>query len=267
MKRETTSVAALALLFAGLSSLRLAQEDYTREERLLYQKFKVANAFFERGQEQFLKENFKKAEKEFRKCLNTMPQHADAYFFLAQISYRWGNIEKALEEIEKAEENYHFIGKMKSNREQLYLLELQKIKQQKEEQLQELMQRLATASDADRSKIQAAIGGLEGELGAIRSRLSRPVPSPEVTPADYSYVHGNILFRLKRYTEARDQWLLAIGTDPKHGQAYNNLANLYYLAKQYEKALGYLEMAEANGISVNPEFKKALLRALGKKRP
>jgi len=51
--------------------------------------------------------------------------------------------------------------------------------------------------------------------------------------------------------------------NPKHGDAYNNLASLYYMVKKYSQAMEYLKLAEENGAQVNPKFKEALQKAIG----
>ena len=195
-----------------------------------------------------------------------MPEHANAYFYLSLISYREGNLAKSQDYIEKAKENYRYIIKLKINREQLYMIQLQERKSEVQEILEELRQRLSKTTDKrEQSKIQAEIGRMEGLIGAIDSRLRKPMPTvqkEEEIPADYFYLHGNIFFKLKRYQEANEQYQEAIKIDPKHGNAYNNLANLYYIAKQYQKALDYLNLAEANGAKINPKFKKEVLKRL-----
>ena len=254
----------ILILFLGTPSL-FGQKDYTREERRLFQRYKIANSFFEKGKKNFLKEDYRKAEKELKKCLKRMPEHSGAYFFLSQISYKWGNLEKSLEEIENAKKNYAYIGKVKTNIEQLYILELQELKMQKQEKLGLLRESLSRVQGAsERSQLEAGIGTVEADIGTINSQLSRPFPSPEQMSADYFYFHGNILFKLKRYEEANTQYQEAIKINSQHGDAYNNLASLCYLAKQYQKALDYLEQAEANGAKINLEFKKAILKAIEK---
>jgi len=263
-KKKIIISSFILILFLGTPSL-FGQKDYTREERRLFQRYKIANSYFAKGKKNFLKEDYRKAEKELKKCLKRMPEHSGAYFFLSQISYKWGNLEKSLEEIENAKKNYAYIGKVKANIEQLYILELQELKMQKEEKLELLRQSLSRAQSAsERSQIEAGLGTLEADIGTISSQLSRPLPSAEQMPADYFYFHGNILFKLKRYKEANSQYQEAIKINPQHGDAYNNLASLYYIAKQYQEALDYLEQAEANGAKINPEFKKAILKAIEK---
>ncbi len=83
-------------------------------------------------------------------------------------------------------------------------------------------------------------------------------------PAEYSYLHGNLLIRLKRFAEALPQFEKAVVADPKHGKALNNIASLHFMAGQYAEALEYIERAEAVGTKVDPDFKKAVLKALGR---
>jgi tetratricopeptide (TPR) repeat protein len=240
------------------------QKDYTREEKLLFQRFKIANRYFEDGKKYFLKEEYKNAEKNLKKCLEKMPEHSGACFFLSQISDKKGNLDRALELIEKAKENFAKMDRIKTNVEQLYILELQEQKSQKEERLREVRQGLSNVAPDDRSKVESAIGAMEGEIATINSRLTKPIPTEEEMPADYFYLHGNIFFKLRKFEEAYAQYQEAIRINPKFGDAYNNLANLYYMSKQYQKALECLNQAETSGAEVNQALKKAVLKALGK---
>jgi len=61
------------------------------------------------------------------------------------------------------------------------------------------------------------------------------------------------------------QYLETIKRNPQYGNAYNNIAFLYYIEGKYEKALEYLEMAEKKGIKINSEFKRAILKAINDK--
>ncbi len=246
----------------------LGQEDYTRDEYLLLQRFKIANSIFEKAKNYYFEGNYKKAEREFKKCLEKMPEHADAYFYLSYISYKQENLELSLNQIIKAKENYKYITQLKLNREQMFIIRIQDRKREVQEIIEGLKQNLARTTDQnERSRIQAEIGRMEGMFTELDSRLSRPMPTiqkEEEIPADYFYLHGNILFKLKQYKEASEQYQKTMELDPKHGNAYNNLANLYYMAREYQKALDCLNLAQENGAPINPEFKKAILEALKK---
>lgn len=240
MKRskQVLTILSISMFFFCLCGSSLAQEDFTREEYKLFQKYQSASKRFEKGKKEFGKGKLDKAEKEFNECLKIMPQHADSYFMLAQIAYRKGDLELAKSLMEKAEENYHYIVKMKMNMEQIRILKMREAKNE----------------------------GTYDERGteAIDHRLNRPVATKEEIPADYHYIHGNILFKLREFQKAHDMYVKAINVDPKYGDAYNNLINIYLMSKQYQKGLEYLKMAEDNGVEINEKLKKALLKAAGK---
>lgn len=271
-KKKIIISSFILILFLGTPSF-FGQEDYTRDEYKLRQKYKIANSFFEKGHKYFLEGNYKKGEKELRNCLKKMPEHADASFYLSLISYNQGDTEKSLEYIEKAKENYKYIIKLKINREQMHILQLQDRKAELQETQKRIEQKLpkvtgnTEASRREKSKLQGEMGRIEGMIGDIDAELRRPMPTVqkgEEIPADYFYRHGNVFFKLKRYQEAREQYHEAVKIEPKHGDAYNNLANLSYIDKQYQKALDYLNLAEKYGAKIHPEFKKAILKAIEK---
>lgn len=240
MTRSTKILSVLSIFFflCCLCAPSFTQEDFTREEYKLFQKYQAANTRFEKGKKEFGNGKLDKAEKEFTESLNIMPQHADSSFMLAQIAYRKGDLELARSLMETAKENYHFIVKMKMNMEQVRI------------------NKMRDARDA----------GTYDERGtqALDHRLSTPVATKDEIPADYHYIHGNILFKLREFQQAHDMYEQAVTTDPKHKDAYNNLINIYLMSKQYQKGLDYLKIAEENEVEINKKLKEALLKAAGK---
>ncbi len=261
-------LSVLVIMVFLATNLTYGQKDYTQEEKRLFQRFKIANKHFENGKAHFLKEDYKKAEKELMKCLEKMPEHSGACFFLSQISYNRGKPETALKQIEKAKENFASMDRIRANLQQLVILELQEQKAAKEERLFELKTSMSSGNltAEQRSRVQARIGSMEADIGVINSQLSNPVPESQEIPADYFYLHGNVLFKMKKFQEAFAQYTEAIRINPQYGDAYNNLANLYYTSKQYQKALDCLNQARDNGAKINPEFRKAVLKAIGRDR-
>ena len=69
---------------------------------------------------------------------------------------------------------------------------------------------------------------------------------------------------MRKLQEAHDQYVKSINRDPKHERAYNNLINIYFMAKQYKKAMEFVEKAESTGLKINPKLKEAIRQALGK---
>ena len=267
-KNKNLTIQVATFIFLLGTTLIFGQEDYTRVEYKLLQRYKIADSFFKKGNKYFLDGNYKRAEKELKKCLKKMPEHADAFFCLSLISYDQGDIEKSWGYIEKAKENYKYIIKLKTNAEQMRIIQFQDRKTKLQETQETLKQRLPNADYTQQSKIQVEIRRIDGVIDYIDAELRRPMPTAqkgEEIPADYFYRHGNIFFKLKRYQEAREQYHEAVRIYPEHGDAYNNLANLYYMDKQYQKTLDYLNLAEKYGAEIHPEFKKAVLESLKKK--
>jgi pentatricopeptide repeat protein len=261
--RKKESVLILVVLFVLMGTISsFGQRDFLMEERKLVEKFKFADKHFAKGKEYFIKGNTAKAEKELGKCLEIMPEHADALYFLSQIDYKKGNFDQALEKIEKAKANFDFIAKFYTFTHQTRLESLREEKQKLEMNLMDLQNRLPSITNQDeRQRVESAIANTRNDISIIENRLREPIPPVLDTPADYFYIHGNTLFKLKRYQDAHDQYVEAIKRDPKHGNAYNNLINLYFIAKDYQEALAYLKKAEANGAQINPELKKAVEKA------
>lgn len=266
IKNVLTIFIVCASVLLGTIPATAQEKDWSREEYKLLQKFKMARGPFEKGKELFLKENYKKAEDELSKCLEVMPEYAEADFYLSQIYYKQGNLEKASTHIEKAKKNYVFLIKMNLNREHQYLIQLRDQRENLNQAWSHLQSQLAKASaQEEQGKIQGQIWKVESDINIIDIEIRKYISEQkeiDELPANYFYHHGNILIRQNKFKEAYEQYQEAIRIDPKHGNAYNNLANLYFLSKQYEKAWDCLEKAEAYGATVNPKFKEAVQKAL-----
>jgi tetratricopeptide (TPR) repeat protein len=264
------SALTVMLCFGMLS---FGQEGLAREETELFKKYKSLNKNYEKGKMYFAREDYKKAKKEFTKILKELPEHADALFFMSQVFYKEGDLKDALDYVQKAKDNYAFTARMKIEMEKVSRQKLEEKKLNLEDKIEELENQKAVlpqTSEAgeegeDRKKrLQTRIDEYKQQIESIDAQLALPLPSMDEIPAEYCYINGNIYFRMKKFQEAHDQYQEAIQIDPTHGDSYNNLAALYFQVKQYQKAMDYLEQAEANGAKVNPEFKKAVLKALEK---
>jgi tetratricopeptide (TPR) repeat protein len=97
----------------------------------------------------------------------------------------------------------------------------------------------------------------------IKEQEARAKPDPAKdlgpVPAPYRYLHGNVLFMLKRTAEAEEEYRQAIRKDPDFGETYNNLINLLYAGGRVDEARVVLVQAEAHKAKVHPELKKAVL--------
>ena len=246
-----------------LNGLTFGQERFLMDQNT-FQKFKQAKRMYEKGEQLFFKGKLSDAEEVLEKCVGVFPKYSEAYFILAQVNYKQKDFPTALDYISSAKTHFKYMSDLRVSTQMEYITTLRDRSQKLKDLMRELEEKLSRAtSDATRSRITSAIGLTKGQLSQIENRLHSPLPNIENLPAEYYYVHGNILLKMKRLKEAHQQYLEAVKVDPKHGNSLNNLSTLYFMVKNYEKAKEYMDRAEATGMTVNEKYKKALLKALG----
>jgi tetratricopeptide (TPR) repeat protein len=80
--------------------------------------------------------------------------------------------------------------------------------------------------------------------------------------ARYFAARGNIYWKMKKYNEARAQYLIALHRDPGIEELYPKLVRLYFQEESYQKALRYLTLAETKNIKINPRLKRKVYNAV-----
>ncbi len=263
MKTTSSILIIISLLCGGLV---FGQKRFMLNENDA-EKFKMATRLFYKGEQLFTKGNYKKAREALNDCLDKFPQYANADYYLSRIFYDEGDYLKALENIENAKKNYKILVDLEVSTQLEYMGKLREEKLAVEETLRNLQKKTtplnAKSGSAQSSEVEKQISQAQKALDEINQRMREPLPQVSELPADFFYIHGNILFKIKRYKDSLDQYLEAVRINPQHGNAYINIANLNFMAKKYEKALFYLEKAENCGAKVNSEFRKAIYKAMG----
>ena len=245
-----------------------AQKESGLTEQEFAPKWERANLLFLKGKDYFAKKELDKAEAEFKACLEVSPEHAEALFFLAQVDYLKGDFARALADIKKAEAGHAMMAGthnfMDARRRKAILDERAK-KEQEIAFMEETLYAADCKTEQELLKLPESIEALRREISSLNAMLNeRPQTEPPALPADYSYIHGNILFKLNRIQEASGQYLKAIEADAGHLRAYNNLVNICYLARDYEKALKFIKQAKTNGVELNPKLREAVLKTAQK---
>ncbi len=245
-------VLVIMILSLGVHS-GFAQGRYqlTKKE---FHSFKLARKYHYSGVQLFLKRKYVKAEKYFKKSLNAFPKFSYADHFLAKICYNKKDYTQALAHIKRAKESFKYIRDLEVDSQLQYM---DRLRQQREDMETDLENPLLGIPRGQRAE-------MEKDVLKIESLLIKPIAEAKPMPADYHYVHGNILFKLKKFKEAHDQYVQTITLDPKHAYAYNNLITLFYMAERYDKALEYIKQAESNKVEINPKLKEVIRQALKK---
>jgi tetratricopeptide (TPR) repeat protein len=264
MRIKTIGIfAGFALGVMGITVLALpllAQKDFNMDEKKLIECFKRANPLYLDGANQFAKGALDKAEKKLLAALAIMPEHADAYYVLAQIHLKRKELPQALDSITVAEKNYAANAQFHTFTYQQYLDRLRQQRQELEAQRTQIMDLLSRqpAGSRNRSTNSQATQFIDQSIQQIDSRLSSPVPPTFEVPAEYFYIHGNVFYQMGRPLDAAAQYREAIRLDPRLGSAYNNLALVLFSQGNYQEALDCLSKAEGTGVKINPDFKKAV---------
>lgn len=262
--RMTSSILVIIILLCG--GFAFGQKRFMLNENES-EKFKIATRLFYKGEQLFSKGNYIKAKESLNECLEKFPQYANADYYLGRIYYDEGDYLKALEHIENAKKNYKVLADLEMSTKLEYMDKLREEKMAAEETLRDLQKKSVPMSSksgsAQSTEEEKQISLAQKTLEEINQRMNEPLPQASEPPADFFYIHGNILFKIKKYKDSLDQYLEAVRINPQHGNAYINIANLNFMAKQYEKALFFLEKAESSGAKVNQEFRNAIYKAMG----
>ena len=249
-----------AALLAALAFSLAAQKDFNQKERETVEKYKRAKVHFLKSAEHLKKGKMEKARKEADVCLEIFPGYADAHLLVAQLQYQQGQYEAALKKIETAKSAFDTFNKFYAFSYQEYLTRLREERDRRDSQISELGQMMESAPSADeKRRLQDQIDKAKQNLTTLDNRLRDPIPDTLDLPAEYHFIHGNILFKMKRFDQAQGFYLAAVQADPGHANAYNNLINIFFAKGDMAQALKYLKQAEDNGVKVIGGLKKAVL--------
>ena len=261
MKKNTFATFSCFLIIVSVLALLAlplpAQKDFNMDEKKIVESFKRANPVYLDGTKLFAKGSLDKAEKKFLEALAIMPEHADAAYMMAQVYLKRKDLPQALASISDAKKNYAANAQFHTFTYSAYLDRLRQQRQELEAQRSQIMDALYRGRGSQ-STNSTATQGIDQAIKSIDNRLNSPIPTTFDIPADYFYIHGNILYQLRQPLEAAAQYREAIRLDPTHGYAYNNLALVLFSQGNYAEALECLAKAEASGAKVNPDFKKAI---------
>ncbi len=223
------------------------------DQKKLIRNYKLSEKQFKKAENNFSKGNYSEAEKHMKKCVEIFPMHANGHYYLSLIYYKLKNYPLALAHVDKAKANVQRLNQLKAH-----------VLVTRDRKLKEYRKDLRDGNyipyfcENNPCMVETAKRVSEQRATTLDLLIGKTVQREIDIPANYFYSHGNILYKLKRYKESIQQYVEVIRRDPNHGGAYNNLANLFYLAGKKDAASLCLNQAEACGFNVDPRFKKVL---------
>ena len=257
MKRSIWGWVVLGVALAGSA---FAQSTLGPGPELARQ-YRTALPHYDKAVRAFSRKDYVSARRELDAAIDAMPQYSYAHLLMAKCWYMAKEYEQALPAIERAESAWHeFAGIVADSKADQVDARLRKRRDLQDQiaALQDDLRRAATPQIAQ--QIQTYIDQLQHQISDIDTeRVSEALPAEaQGLPAEYSFVHGNTLLRLGRLIDAEPQYQRAIEANPHYGEAFNNLASLYYQAGRYEEARKVLQEARGRDLPISLELEKAV---------
>jgi len=257
MRRSSRLGAALALA-VFLAAPVLAADD--KEVKAAWDKLPAAERWFQKGLREFQAGRREAAASDFEKCLSEVPRHAFARYYLANIAYVGNDMPRALADMDRAIGDLGFMESLND-----YALG------QKNKTYDSYKRMMAEEWDSTTScRTHRELETLYGEITDAEKRQELAVEAQKTARArqraHYLYFRGNIHFQLKRLADAAKDYEQAVALNPRHANAYNNLAAIFYMAGDHGRALALLEEAERQGLedNLNLMLRYLVLEALGR---
>jgi tetratricopeptide (TPR) repeat protein len=247
----SVSVLLVGLVSASLASTQSAQSANDRER---------ARSEYERGMDLRRREALEEAARAFASAVRTDPTFDMALYMLGRTHLDLKQYVEAVtalrqcRDLHLAEASQRSDDRREGNRlrrERVQEInrsigELERVVPQTErikEQIRQFRERVRQIQDL-------------GREDGLRQSLA--------VPAFVSLSLGSAHFRTGNLAEAEKAYLETVSTDPKIGEAYNNLAVVYMETGRYELADNAVTSAEKTGLQVSPALKQEICRRAGR---
>lgn len=251
-----SSLSRSTILRAAALAMLSAARVHAQTGEPLFHRYRLLQPTVQKASDAVLARHFDEAKRILAPVLKDVPDHATAHFLLATMAYQDRDFAGALAHIETSERSLKDLN-------QRYAAVVSKMAADDDEDARVTQDSLRNLVDAGYDSIDDILGDKRQHLKNIEDRKSG-LHNPKMafaTPAAYSLLHGNCLYRLGRAPEAAAQYRVAIQADPANVRAWNNLINLYWEAKDLDQARAALAKAEAAGVTIQPGLKRSVLTA------
>jgi tetratricopeptide (TPR) repeat protein len=249
-KRFWAVVLAAVLAAAGAAADQ-------RDELALAKKYKMAEPFVQKAQKYADQDKFDKCDRELDRCFEAVPDHHSANYVKAQELYKQGDFAAALDRIGRAKAGFiRLAAAMRALQAKMLQGEIDKAQELSD--YGEALSDWRAASNATCAVGRIAVNSTK--INENEREIQGQMTQKEAdVPAEYEYVAGNCLFKMKRLDEAAAAYEAALAIDPAHANAFNNIINVFYVQKRMDDARAWLDRAEKAKVKIHPGLKKAVL--------
>jgi tetratricopeptide (TPR) repeat protein len=207
------------------------------------------------GEEYMHEEHWDKAAEEFKAAIKLEPTLEMAHYGLGQVYMNTKRYQAAVAA---------FLGcrdAFLANRARLATNDL-RAQRELEDQIQALEEERTLLSTG---RISAMLSGgpadLDRRIAEMRASRFHDEKGVPAIPAWICVALGSAYFRAGAMADAERAYRAALATDPRIGEAHNNLAVMCLLSGRYDEAAEEIKAAEKAGIKVNPQLKNDVEKA------
>ena len=267
--RLATRIAVAVLATALLAGPARADEV---QDRVLAK----ASVIVARGDQALNAGNLKKAEQQYARALDLLPDLPEAHVGMGRVFMRRGSFEEARAAFREAERCYRA--------ESANLVQLRARRYEEAQERASDLHRRSNILKFNIDRLEALLGESDGRseqrqaeqlavlLTEVRQldeevrrleQLSPPEPLAEDgVPGELFFHLGNALNNLDRMDEAVEAWESCVARSPDFPPVYVNLAAAYWVLERPRDAWSCVERAESLGLEVHPDLRRSLEEAL-----
>ena len=206
--------------------------------------------FYRTGMEFFSAEKFERAAEEFTKATEKDPLFTLAHYQAGQSYMNLKRYASAIHVFQKC---------LEASRELYALAETNRfaVEKQRDDDIREMRESVKMLAQSGH---QLRAMNAEQHLADLEKQRTS-MDAGYRAPAEVLLSLGSAYFRNGQSEQAEAEWKAAIESNPKLGEAHNNIAVVYMQTGRLDLAEQELKLAEKNGFRVNPQFKTDLKNA------
>ena len=242
---RTLTLAAITIALLAGASPALAQKPAIRERARIPMRI---------GQENMQVEKFEAAARNFQEAIDIEPTFEDAYYWLGRANMAMKKFPEAIAALAKSRDLYQAqAGRQFSNSQEAQRL--------RRDEIIEIDERIRSLQAGPQTvAVQDQIRQLQDYRRRVQDTISRGnnMTIENTVPAWVSLSLGSAYFRAGKMLDAEREYKVAIQTDPKSGEAHQNLAVVYMTLQRYADAEREIVAAKKTGFKVNPALEEEI---------
>jgi tetratricopeptide (TPR) repeat protein len=233
----------LVLVAAPAAAGQIVDEEHRRQ----------ALQHYRSGQDFFYAEQFEKAEAEYAEAIALDPLMTLAHYGRGQAFMALKRYASAVQAFSKCRDAYQQLFTLRQS-------DAAALDRRADQETRELKDTIAALQGRRIKSMGGSFGSVDFQVAKLEARI-RDLQKMRQTatgrfdpPAEVSLALGSAYFRSGSAADAEREWTAAVATNPRLGEAHNNLAVVYLQSGRYDEAEQAINSAKKAGFRVNPQL-------------